>query len=392
MIKPWAKRRILDLSQGIAGPYCAQIMASQGARVIKVEPPSGDWSRFIGVTKADHSGMSIQYNQGKQGVALDAKHPLGRELLAEMVAACDVVIQNFRPGVAQRLGIDYSTLVKARPDIICVSITGYDSTGPFSGKPATDSVMQADTGMMFMNRTADGTPRKVGMPVIDAVTGLYASQALSAALFHRQTTGEGAHVEVSLFDACLAFQGMPMIEYTIAGATPDQSVSAPNGVFNTADGQLMIVALNADQFGRLCRALDSEHWLEDERFATNQSRLQHRDLLAHSINAVLSHADTEYWLDKLSQHEVLHARLRDYQRVYEHPQISHNDPFEQHDVNRVGTIKAISSPLTLFRHSVSASPSIGEHTVKVLTEMGIAQDRIEDLLAQGVIHQPEYVS
>ena len=387
MISPWSKIRILDISQGIAGPYCAQILASQGADVIKVEPPTGDWGRFVGVTQGEHSGLSLQYNQGKRGIALDAKHPEGHQLLGELLKTCHVVIQNFRPGVAKRLGIDYESLHKTRPEIICVSISGYGPDGPFADLPATDSVMQADSGLMYMNRTPDGTPRRVGMLMVDAVTGMYAAQALSAALYHQLATGEGSHVELSLFESCLALQGMNLIEHALAGPRPVQAVSAPNGVFPTADGKLTIVTLNTAQFARLCRALDAEQWLQDARFETNESRMCHQKALDELITQILLTKTTQEWVELLSVHEVLHAVLRDYDNLLSHPQIEHLAPFDAQQAQGVGKFNTMTSPLGLFRSKLSAAPRIGEHTVEVLRELGVELDRLETLLKTGVLKQ-----
>lgn len=387
MITPWSKIRILDISQGIAGPYCAQIMASQGADVIKIEPPSGDWGRFVGVTRGDHSGLSLQYNQGKRAVALDARQPEGHQLLGEILKTCHVVIQNFRPGVAKRLGIDYESAQKIDPGIICVSISGYGPDGPCADLPATDSVMQADSGLMYMNRTPDGTPRRVGMLIVDAVTGMYAAQALSAALYHQLATGEGSHVELSLFESCLALQGMNLIEHALAGPRPVEAVSAPNGVFPTADGKLTIVTLNTEQFARLCRALGTEHWLQDARFETNDSRMLNRCVLDESITQVLLTKTTQAWVDLLSAHEVLHAVMRDYDSLLNHPQIAHLAPFDSQHAQGVDRFQTMTSPLALFRSKLRAAPAIGQHTEEVLREMGIESGRIDALLKKGVLKQ-----
>jgi len=391
MIKPWSGIRILDISQGIAGPYCAQIMASQGAQVIKVEPTSGDWGRFVGVTHGDHSGLSLQYNQGKRGVALDAKHPEGRTLLRDMIRSCQVVIQNFRPGVAQRLGIDHDTLCADQPDLVSVSISGYGPDGPAADMPATDSVMQADSGLMYMNRTPDGTPRRVGMLMVDAVTGMYAAQALSAALYQRLATGQGTHVELNLFEACLAFQGMNLIEHAMAGPRPVGAVSAPNGVFRTADGQLTIVTLNNPQFEKLCRALDTTAWLSDPRFIDNPARMRNREVLDGLLNQVLQQAPTQVWVNRLREHEVLHAILRDYDDLMQHPQVAHLDPFQTHTVAGLNSVQMMSSPVAAFRHELSTAPVIGEHTIEVLRDLDVDETRIQELIRSGVLTQANEV-
>jgi crotonobetainyl-CoA:carnitine CoA-transferase CaiB-like acyl-CoA transferase len=388
-MQPYSGIRVLDISQGIAGPYCAQILAAQGAEVIKVEPPSGDWGRFVGYTKGDQSALSIQYNQGKRGVALDARTDEGRALLKDLVAQCQVLIQNFRPGVAERLGIDYVSLAKTQKDIVCVSITGYGPTGPAANLPASDSVLQADSGLMHANRTQAGEPKRIGMLLADSVTGLYAAQALSAALYQRLLTGQGSHIQTSLFQACVALQGMNLVDYALAGDRPAEAVSAPNGVFSTADGQMTVLTLNDDQFGRLCRAIEAPEWLTDVRFSSNASRMAHRDVLHESLTQLMQEKNTAYWVEAFTKHEVLHAIVRDYAGLLTHPQAAVLGLFKPTMQPGVGEFPSIPFPAAVFSSQLSVSPSIGQDTVSVLQSLGIESSRIESLLANGVLVQSE---
>ena len=182
---PYAGLRVLDISQGIAGPYCAHVLWQQGAHVLKVEPPAGDWIRFVGVTKGDHNALAIQYNAGKQALALDARTDAGKKILRGLASQADVIVQNFRPGVAERLGVGYKDLSLEKPDLVYVSISGYGPDGPYADAPATDSVMQADSGLMFSNQDESGMPRRVGLLAADVMTGLYASQGAATALYQR---------------------------------------------------------------------------------------------------------------------------------------------------------------------------------------------------------------
>lgn len=179
---PFSGLRILDISQGIAGPYCAHILWQQGADVIKVDPPAGDWGRHVGVVRGEHSALSIAYNAGKRGVCIDAATDAGKALLFDLALRADIVVQNFRPQVAERLGVGYAALSARNPALVYVSISGYGAHGPYADHPASDSVMQADSGLMHTNRMADGSPRRIGMLLADAATGLYAAQAAAAAL------------------------------------------------------------------------------------------------------------------------------------------------------------------------------------------------------------------
>ena len=311
---------VLDLSQGVAGPYCAELLGHQGARVIKVEPPQGDWGRHVGVARNGHSTLSSTYNGSKESLAVDAKHPKGQALILQLAQEADVVIQNFRPQVVKRLGLDYESLQARGLRPVYVSISGYGPDGPFADLPATDSVMQADSGLMNTNRDANGTPQRIGFLLADIATGVYAAQACTSALLHRLRTSEGAHVEINLFNVCCALQSTALSEEVIGGQTTKQAVSAPNGIFQAADGQLTILALNNDQFSRICQALALPHWAQDPRFATNELRMQHKTLL-HTELAERVRDEPIAKLEALfTQHNVLHARVRTAQDVMAHPQ------------------------------------------------------------------------
>lgn len=384
---PYEGLKILDVSQGIAGPYCAHILWQQGAEVIKVEPPSGDWGRFVGVIKGPQSALSVQFNAGKRSLALDTSQEQGREVIAKLAMSADIIVQNFRPGVAKRMGLDYETWSVKKPDLVYVSISGYGQDGPYAFAPASDSVMQADTALMFTNQDEHGVPRRIGALVADVATGLYAAQALSAALYQRLARGVGTHVEVSLFEACAAFQGMQILEYAMVGKTPGGAVSAPNGVFDTADGKMTVLALNNDQFARLCKALGQEQWLSDERFADNASRMAHKQLINDEVNKVMKQRTNEAWMERLKQHEVLHAPVRDYEGLIDHPQSSHLNMFQSLMQPGVGALPYAGLPAAPHRRSVSPAPVIGEHSTAILCEAGWDKGEISRLIASGIVKQ-----
>lgn len=391
---PYTGLRILDISQGIAGPYCAHILWQQGADVTKVEPPSGDWGRFVGVVRGEHSALSVQYNAGKRSIAIDGKVQAGRALLRQLALQSDIVVQNFRPGVAERMGLGYVELAALKPDLLYVSISGYGPDGPYADAPASDSVMQADSGLMVTNQDQHGAPRRIGMLMADVATGLYAAQAASAALYQRLARGAGSHVEVSLFEACASLQGINFLEHAMAGQRPFGAVSAPNGVFETADGQLTLLALNNDQFARVCRALGQEAWLTDTRFADNTCRMAHAEFLHAAINTLLKLQPTAFWMAQLQAHDVLHAPVRGYDAVMAHPQASHVQMFQPLAQPGLGSSFAALSPLpylglpaTPFRRKVGAAPRIGEHSVQILVDAGFDAEHIEQWTAAGVVCQ-----
>ena len=247
--------------------------------------------------------------------------------------------------------------------------------------------MQADTALMFTNQDENGVPRRIGALVADVATGLYAAQASSAALYQRLARGVGTHVEVSLFEACAAFQGMQILEYAMVGKTPGGAVSAPNGVFDTADGKMTVLALNNDQFARLCKALGQEQWLSDERFADNASRMAHKQLINDEVNKVMKQRTNEAWMERLKQHEVLHAPVRDYEGLIHHPQSSHLNMFQSLMQPGVGPLPYAGLPAAPHRRPVSPAPVIGEHSTAILSEAGWDTGEISRLIASGIVKQ-----
>jgi len=384
---PFAGLRVLDISQGIAGPYCAHILWQQGAEIVKVEPPTGDWGRKVGVVHGSTSALGIAYNAGKRSICIDATTGAGKDLLLELALRADVVVQNFRPQVAERLGVGYEELARRRPELVYVSISGYGPEGPYADYPASDSVMQADTGLMFANRDADGTPRRIGMLLADAATGLYAAQACAAALCRRFRTGHGGHVELNLFDACCALQANNLLEYAIAGPSAAGPVSAPNGIYATLDGSVTLLALNDAQFAKLCRALEREDWLSDARFDNNASRMAHAALLNQQVAQIVATGTTAAWQEKLTRHDVLHAPVRTYADVLQHPQALHRQTFQTIEQPGLGALPFAGIPATGMRRPVGPAPDNGEHTVQLLQEAGFTSEAIDQWLRQGVVRQ-----
>lgn len=385
---PYEGLRVLDISQGIAGPYCAHILWQQGADVIKVEPPAGDWIRYVGVTTSGRqSALSIQFNAGKKGLALDARTDAGKKILRELALEADVIVQNFRPGVADRMGVGYDELSKLKPELVYVSVSGYGPDGPYADAPATDSVMQADSGLMFSNQDENGVPRRFGVLAADVVTGMYASQGAATALYQRLARKVGTHVQVSLFEACAAFQAPCFIEEAIAGKRRFGAVSAPNAVFATADGAISIVVLNDDQFGRLCRALDRQDWLSDPRFLDNPLRFANREILHDGLRELTQKNTTVYWSELFKKHDVLHAPVRDYQGVLNHPQALHLKMTQQLEQSGIGTLPYIGLPSHPHHRPVESAPAIGEHSEQILRQAGISTEQIQQLIETGVVLQ-----
>lgn len=385
---PFEGLKVVDLSQGIAGPYCTQILWQQGAEVIKVEPFSGDWGRHVGAVKNGHSAVSISYNAGKKSVAIDAKKDAGRELIKKLITTADIVVQNFRPGVVKRLGLDYESVRNLNPEMIYMSISGYGEDGPYAQSPASDSVMQADSGLMFTNRTRKGEPKRIGMLLADIATALYATQLITVALYQRLKFKKGTHLELNLLQACSALQINDIASVAIEGVKPNEAVSAPNGVFECADGSITVLALNDNQFERVCKALGREEWLRDERFKDNRSRMSNKEWLHQELAAILKQKNRIYWEKSFKEYAVLHAPVRDYESLMKHPQALQQEIFQSISQPSVGNLPlpGIPGPKSL-RRSLSAAPAVGEHTEEILLKNGVKQRDYEQLIQEDVVWQ-----
>ena len=380
---------VLDISQGVAGPYCANILWQNGARVFKIEPPEGDWARHVGTSLANQSALSIGYNVGKKGICINAKEPAGLDAIRRMAAQCDVFVQNFRPGVVEKLGLAYDDLKALNPGIIYVSISGYGPAGPYALAPATDSVMQAETGIMSANTDEHGNPRKIGILMVDAVSGMYAAQQTILALYRRDASGSahGEHIQLNLFDACAAFQLSNFIEHALNPTDVKTPVSAPNGVFNAKDGKLNVLALNNDHFARLCKALDKPEWLTDIRFGDNSARMAHRAVLHDALDRIIASKTVNDWVDLFRSHDVLHAPVRDYDQVACHPQAAFNQTVAYFEQGPGQALPYVFAPGLKRKPALEKAPDIGEHTLESLLAFGFDPQETEALLASRVIRQ-----
>jgi crotonobetainyl-CoA:carnitine CoA-transferase CaiB-like acyl-CoA transferase len=377
--------KVLDLSQGIAGPYCCGILGRQGADVIKVEPPAGDWSRLMGAQRNGSSAVLFACNAGKRGICIDAGTEAGREALGRIAAQVDIIVQNFRPGVADRLGLGYAALMRRNERLLYVSISGFGATGPYVAMPATDTIMQAISGMMSLNRDASGTPRRIGIFLADISAALYAAQLVTAALYRREMDGQGRHIEVSLLEACAALQSMNIAERNFAG--PDEATSsppsAPSGIYQTRDGYLTLATLNDAMFGRLAIAIQRRDWIEDERFSTAVTRLRHATFLNGTVADILRPEPTSHWIERLKAADVLHAPIQSYDDLLRDPQVVHSGIFHLVEHDGVGALPLARLPGG-ETPTPRREPALGEHTTAVLSQFGFDDTEIEKLLAAKI--------
>jgi crotonobetainyl-CoA:carnitine CoA-transferase CaiB-like acyl-CoA transferase len=388
--------RVIDFSQGVAGPVAAMLLADLGAEVIKVEPKRGDWIRHTG--RRVERGMSpiyVSMNRNKRGICLEMKDPRGLRAAQGLARAADVIVESFRPGVMERFGLGCEALRDERPGLIYASVTGYGRSGPYVDYPGADSVIQAMGGIMSLNGEQGGEPLRFGMFMVDVLTGMTAYQGVLAALLAKGRSGRGQRVDVSLLDAIMAFQAPPLTEYLMHGRLPERngnvnSYVAPSGVFHTRDGYVVLTVLE-QQWSNGCKALGLEALERDPRFATNAQRLTNRDALLPIVREKLAERGTEEWLAVLRAHDILCAPINDYAQLVDDPQVRVNDI--------LGTLQHASfGPLPLIRNPVrygalelryAAPPLLGEHTRQVLAEvLGYSAAEVDALLAADVAREP----
>lgn len=385
---PFDGVKVLDLSQGIAGPYCAMHLARNGADVIKVEPPgSGCWSRQLGRSTGDHTAHSVIVNRAKRSLAVDLKSDEGAAIAQRLARDCDVFIQNYRVGKIDKFALDYASVKKANPDVIYLSISGFGSSGPRFDQPATDSVMQAYTGMMSINRSAAGIPQRIEMLAIDFSTGLYAFQAVAAALYKKATKGRGAYIETSLLECALALQEGAMMEsYLQRGAA--EPIGMPVGTFKTQDGYMSVNARRDEHFRRLAKLLGKDEWSTDPRYADARSRVEHRDELMAQLRLIFETKTSDEWVELLSGIDILKAKVNTYEDLFVDSQVQAVDAVrwvENDTLGRVpmGSICGQRPPATGDR--LAHSPHVGEHTREILGELGYGASDIERLHASGAV-------
>ncbi len=376
--------KVVDFSQGIAGPYCAQILRQHGARVTKVEPLTGDWGRGIGYSDQGFNALAIVNNLGKRSIAIDASSPDGRTLMRRLCNGADIVIESFRPGVMTRLGLGWESLSADDPALVYVSVTAFGGSGPDAARPGSDSTLQAVSGMMRANRDSAGNPRKVGLLVVDVTTGIYTAQATGAALYHRAKSGKGTHVQASLLEAAVALQGNSIVDAALGGGQAARPYSVPAGTFATSDGYINVTSLHDRMFAGLCRAIGRPEWQADERFATAEDRHRHASVIQQVLDETFRRRASVEWQRALTAEGVVCGVVADYDALQTDPQVASLGIFQQvvHDGRGVHVPRVPGACADL---PAEPAPRVGEHSREILTETGLSPAQIDELIARGIV-------
>jgi len=397
--KPLAGRRVLDLTNVLAGPFCCHQLAHFGAEVIKVEVPgSGDLARQLGADKAlNEALMGVSFlaqNAGKRSITINLKSDDGKAVFRRLVAGADVLVENFRPGVMRRLGLDFEALKDTRPDLIYCAISGFGQDGPMKDLPAYDQIIQGLSGVMSITGAPDTAPYRVGFPVADTIGGLTAAMAISAALAEKDRT-EPRFIDVAMLESVLATMGWAVSNFLIAGIPPqpvgnDNVTSSPSGTFETRDGLLNIAANKQEQFEAVCRIVDRETLIADPRFASRSARLEHRKALAALLTEALLQDDAAAWELRLNDAGVPAGRVLTVPEIIAVPQVAGRglvDTFEQ--VPGVGRDVSIVVPGVKIDGEAprvaAPPPELGSSTDDILAELGYSASEAAQLKDRGAV-------
>jgi len=370
---PFGGLRVVDLSQGIAGPYCAMLLAQHGADVIKVEPPTGDWSRSLGTRHGDQSAYSIAANLGKRSIVVNLTEEQGAHIVRGLIERADVFFESFRPGVAARLGLDYEAVCTLNPRVLYVSVSGFGQTGPERDRPAVDTTLQAFTGLMSVNKGSDGVPHRVGAVVVDMATALFTFQAVSAALYARAREPHGRHLQASLMQAGASLQTVNMIANQLEGGTARPGLT-PSGIFPTRDGWLSVTVLRNEDFAALCDAIDRPDLKADPRFADNDARFRHVAALTQALSETLRQGPAAEWSGRLRAAGIMHERVNTHLDYVRHPHVEASGTVIWVDQPGVGRLPVpwppgVTPPTPGSRRATAPLPD--EHRKEILAELGL---------------------
>jgi len=387
---PYADIKILDLSQGFAGPYCIALFSLYGAQVTTVEPIEGDWIRGIGRSYAGQTPLSLVANPHKRSVAVNLKSEEGREIVYKLAEDADVAMESFRPGVADRLGVGFEDLRKVNPKIIYGSVSGFGQSGPYRERPGSDTVLRSFSGLCAVNKGNDGVPHRVGMLVPDTITGVYAHQAIAAALAGRDEESEGVHLDLSLAHCMAALLAPKIIERYLEGGEP-RILNAPAGSYETADGFVGIALVKEEQYRRICEAMDMPELADDPRFTDFELRAKNFDLLKPLMEVRFRERTTDEWCATFREHDILADRINDFDDWLDDEHVKATGLAPHSGQPGIGSFPFPTVPGTTPRDAEKGKPfpDIGEHGRHVLAGLGYDDQAMQALVEAGAVALPE---
>ena len=387
--------RIIDFSKALAGPYCTMLLADMGAEVIKVEMPgSGDDSRGWGPPFIEgEAAYFLSVNRNKKSITLNLKDPKAKEIALKIIEKADIVLESNRPGVMTKLGLDYETVKKINPGIIYCSISGFGQTGPYSKRPGFDQVIQGYGGIMGLTGEKGGGPLKVGIAVTDIATGMFAATGILTALYHRERTGQGQHVDASMLDGQVSWLTYQAGRYLASGNVPQRIGSAhplivPYQDFEASDGFINIAAGNDNLWKKFCAVTDLSDIADDPKFATNPKRVENRDEVVAIVSKKINTKTMQEWLDILNDAGVPCGPIYTVDQIFKDPQVLAREMLVEVDHPKCGKIQVTGSPIKLSETPAEITthpPMLGEHNNSILQEFGFSEEDITKLKEDKVI-------
>lgn len=397
--------KILDLTRILAGPYCTQILGDLGAEVIKIERPlkGDDTRRFAPPFLLDEQGAEtsesayfLSANRNKKSVVIDFTKPAGQKLIRRLIAMSDVVVENFKTGTLKKYGLSYDDVRSDNPRLVYCSITGFGQTGPYANRPGYDFLIQGMGGIMSLTGEPNGSPQKVGVSIADLMTGMYAAVAINAAIYRAKITGAGQSVDIGMLDVHVAWLANIGMNYLHAGDLGRLGNDHPNIVpyrpFKSADGQIIIVVGNDEQFKRFCEIAECRELADDSRFQTNEMRVRNREDLTEILDPIIAARPSAFWLKELEAQNVGCGPINNLAQVFNDPQVIARKMVHEmrHSANGGTTARLLASPIKMSETPVTyrhAPPLLGEHTVEVMSVMlGLDGSEIEELCDLGVLN------
>lgn len=380
--------RVLDLTRIISGPYCSAILADMGAEVIKIEPPGqGDPVRRQGVIRDGVSWYFANYNRNKRSVTLDLYSSEGKDILRTMIARCDVIVENYRPGIMDKMGFGETELKALKPDIVHCSINGFGTTGPYRDRPSFDFIAQAMSGFMSLNGAQGDPPLRAGPPISDLIAGMNGAIGILAALLRRERTGSGEAISVSLLSSMVGLLSFHASNYLADGQIPartgnDHGIVAPYGLFATTDGQVAIAPSNDAMYDKLLDALELQALREHPDFRTNADRMRNRDAIKAAVEARTRENTTRYWIDRLNAFGVPCGEVKNMQEVFDDPQVADQEMAITVPHPGTGDVRMLGFPIKFSQAPCRIrrpSPALGADTDEVLASLGLGPEQIQAL-------------